>query len=86
MSINKFLEGSRIYLREVRLSDVNDNYYNWMNDPEVTQYLETRFIPQSMENIKSFVTSMDGRSDQIFLANLHCSTAWMTGLEPLRFV
>ena len=70
MSMNKnpFLDGERIYFREVRISDVNENYYSWMNDPEVNQYLETRYIPQSLENIKRYVEKMDGNSDEIFLA------------------
>ena len=63
-----FIEGERIYLREVRLSDVNENYYHWMNTPVVNQYLETRYIPQSMENIKRYVEKMDGKTDEIFLA------------------
>lgn len=63
-----FIEGERIYLREVRLSDVNENYYRWLNDPEVNQYLETRYTPQSIENIRRYVEGMDGKADEIFLA------------------
>ncbi|TSA38401.1 MAG: N-acetyltransferase [Porphyromonadaceae bacterium] len=60
--------GERIYLREVRLSDVNENYYRWLNDPDVTRYLETRYIPRSLENIRQYVESMDVNPDEIFLA------------------
>jgi RimJ/RimL family protein N-acetyltransferase len=63
-----FISGERIYLREVRISDVNENYYKWLNDKEVNQYLETRYIPQSLDNIKKYVENMDGKSDEIFLA------------------
>ena len=63
-----FIEGERIYLREVRISDVNENYYRWMNDPDVNQYLETRYIPQSFENIKRYVENLDGQTNEIFLA------------------
>ncbi|MDD5593354.1 MAG: GNAT family protein [Candidatus Margulisbacteria bacterium] len=63
-----FIEGKIIYLREVRPADVNENYYRWLNDPEVNQFLETHFVPQSMENIKRYVERMDGKSDEIFLA------------------
>jgi [ribosomal protein S5]-alanine N-acetyltransferase len=60
--------GSRIHLREVRLSDVNERYYRWMNDPEVNRYLETRFVPQSLESIGEFVRHMTGKSDEPFFA------------------
>ncbi len=63
-----FMEGKKIYLREVRLSDVNEHYYRWLNDPEVNRYLETRYSPQSIENIKKYVEKMDGKDDEIFLA------------------
>jgi len=55
-------------LREVRVSDVNDNYYRWMNDPEITQYLESRFYPNSMESLQKYVKRKLGNPDEIFLA------------------
>ena len=39
------IEGQRIILRNVRDQDVSEGYCLWMNDPEVVQYLETRFHP-----------------------------------------
>ncbi len=64
----RFIEGEKHYLREVPLSDVNENYYRWMNGPEVNQYLETRYFPQSMERIKEYVEMANTKSDQVFLA------------------
>lgn len=63
-----FLEGKNIYLREVRITDVNDNYYNWMNDNEVTKYLESRFYPQSKEKIEEYVRSINSDPNYVFLA------------------
>lgn len=67
-SCKHFLEGDRIYLREVRVDDVGDVYYRWLSDPEVNRFLETRYIPQSLDNIRKYVQAMDGNRDQIFLA------------------
>jgi RimJ/RimL family protein N-acetyltransferase len=63
-----YLEGESIYLREVRQEDVNESYYRWLNDPEVNQFLETRYSPRSTENIAAFVKSMDSNFDELFLA------------------
>ncbi len=63
-----FIVGERIYLREVRLSDVNENYRRWVNDPEVTRFLEIRYVPHSLDNIRKYVEMMDGNPDEIFLA------------------
>ncbi|MFC1568329.1 GNAT family N-acetyltransferase [Candidatus Margulisiibacteriota bacterium] len=66
---NKYhIEGDSIYLREVRLSDVNENYHRWLNDPEVNKYLETRFAPQTIDSIKEYVEKMSQKADEIFLA------------------
>jgi ribosomal-protein-alanine N-acetyltransferase len=63
-----FIKGKQIYLREVRLSDIDENYYRWLNDPDVTHYLEVRHLPRSRENISKYVTAMDGNPDEILLA------------------
>ena len=63
-----FLGGERLYLREVRPSDVNDAYYSWMNNPETIQYVESRFFPNSMESLQEYVKKVLGNKDNIFLA------------------
>ncbi len=52
-----FIQGTTIYLREVRETDVTDEYYNWLNDPQINQFLETRYHPQSKSQISEFVIS-----------------------------
>ena len=64
----RHLEAERLYLREVRTADVNDTYHRWMNDPDVTRYLESRFYPSSMEGIADFVASLRGDRNNVFLA------------------
>jgi len=63
-----FLEAERVYLREVRRSDVNDRYYWWINDPEIGLYLETRFRPHSRERIEDYVRKMEEDPNSVFLA------------------
>ena len=68
VSYGHFIEGERLFLREVQLADVTEQYYAWINDPEVNQYLETRFYPQTLEGIRDFVASKIGDRDNVFLA------------------
>jgi RimJ/RimL family protein N-acetyltransferase len=63
-----FIEGKRVYLREVRISDVGERYYTWLNDREISQFLETRFFPQSEISIREYVESMLGSRESVFLA------------------
>lgn len=63
-----FIEGERIYLRDVRLSDVNENYHRWMNDCEVTRYLESRFFTFSLGSLVEYVKVREKDPNNIFLA------------------
>ena len=63
-----FLESERVYLREVRVTDVNENYYKWMNNPKITDFLESRFSPNSLEKLREYVNSKLGDPNNIFLA------------------
>ncbi len=63
-----FIEGDRLYLREVRPSDVNEAYYRWMNDSAVTQYTESRFYPNTMESLREYVARMTADRTNVFLA------------------
>ena len=63
-----FIKGPRLFLREIRQSDVNASYYAWLNDPETTRYLEVRHSPVSMEEMTRHVSELDGRTDILFLA------------------
>lgn len=86
---NKYLKGDKIYLREVRESDVNDEYYNWLNDYEVNKYLETRYIPRSKDNILKFVKQMDGNANEILFAICDISSHIHIGnikLGPINWI
>lgn len=67
-SFSPMVRTDRFYLREVRLSDVNDRYYGWMNDSEINRYLESRFQTLSLENLAEFVKVMDRDPNNYFFA------------------
>lgn len=62
------IEGKKIYLRQVRPSDVDEGYFAWLHDEEVTKYLEVRLRPPTREGLLSYVRSMRESGDTIFLA------------------
>lgn len=61
------LEGG-ILLRQIEISDCTDSYVNWLNDPEVNQYLETRWSVQDLQAITSFVKSQRENDHSILFA------------------
>ena len=69
MCITKIvLAGKRIHLREVRLFDVNDDYYRWMNDPEVTRLTVSGYRSYSKEVLEEYVKEKLNDKNTIFLA------------------
>ena len=48
------LQSSRLLLRALEPSDLNATYLSWLSDPEVNRYLETRFLPQSLEALQAY--------------------------------
>ncbi|MBI3290811.1 GNAT family N-acetyltransferase [Candidatus Falkowbacteria bacterium] len=45
--------GNRIYLRPLVIDDASQKYCDWLNDPEVNIYLETR--KSTVEDLKSYI-------------------------------
>jgi ribosomal-protein-alanine N-acetyltransferase len=62
------LVGKRLLLREVRLSDANGPYLQWMNDPEVLKYTESRFQPYSKERLCQYIETINKNPDFVFHA------------------
>lgn len=74
-------ESGRLYLRKLTVDDVTRRYADWLNDPDVNRFLETRHSVQSIESCRRFVeeANQDPNSHLfgIFLAenNVHIGNA-----------
>tara|TARA_B100001059_G_scaffold45146_1_gene37756 strand:+ start:295 stop:888 length:594 start_codon:yes stop_codon:yes gene_type:complete len=44
-----------IYLQSIEEDDVSDEYVQWLNDPIINQYLETRHSIQDLQSILAYV-------------------------------
>lgn len=49
------LETSRLRLRTLTEADASQRYADWLNDPEVNQYLETRHSEQTIDSCRAFI-------------------------------
>lgn len=56
------IESERLLFRQLTQEDVTIRYVNWLNDPQVNQFLETRFVPQTLESCNKFVADMNADS------------------------
>ena len=62
------VETERIFLRETLLSDVNDEYVSWMNDYDVTKYMEARFRKHTKDSVTDYVGSIVKKENSVLLA------------------
>ncbi|MFA6530273.1 MAG: GNAT family N-acetyltransferase [Candidatus Micrarchaeia archaeon] len=58
------ISGERIYLRHLTLSDVSDAYLSWLNDSEVTVFMETKH--STMGELQAFVKERISKDDCLF--------------------
>jgi RimJ/RimL family protein N-acetyltransferase len=59
--------GKNALLRLVTMDDCTQRYVDWLLDPEVHRYLETRWSPQSLDTVRSFVGGLiDSPSSYLF--------------------
>lgn len=60
------LYGERIYLRRLTEDDATEDYVRWMNDPEINQFLESRFYTHTIESTKAFIRSVTNDNNYQF--------------------
>lgn len=52
------LSSQRLIYRALSEDDVTQHYVDWLNDPEVNRYLETRYNHQTLDSCRSYVADM----------------------------
>ena len=68
MASTSNLYSDYIHLRSIRLDDVREEYCDWLNDPEVNQYLESRYQVQTLSKITRFVAEKRASQSEYLFA------------------
>jgi ribosomal-protein-alanine N-acetyltransferase len=63
-----FLIGQKLYLGALEGSDVCEEYIKWLNDTEVTRYMEIGKYPSTPETIRVFLERFQGSTTDIIFA------------------
>ncbi|MBG0859629.1 MAG: GNAT family N-acetyltransferase [Bacteroidales bacterium] len=50
--------GKQVYIRQLTQEDVSDTYVSWMNDPEVTQYLESKWQIHTHRSCAEYIETL----------------------------
>jgi ribosomal-protein-alanine N-acetyltransferase len=67
MHLSAPIETQRLVLRTLTPADVTDRYVSWLEDPQVTRYLEVRFHRQSPDSVRAYVEQMNASPDTLLL-------------------
>lgn len=51
----KTFESERTYFRPLDVEDVTQTYVDWLNDPEVNRFLESRYTEQTLNGCREYV-------------------------------
>ena len=63
-----FAQGQLTYLRPLENEDLGEKYLGWLNDPEVTKYMETGVFPTTRVDLEKFYQEVTGSRSQVILA------------------
>lgn len=63
-----FLIGKKLYLRPLEESDVSDEYLQWLNDPEVTRYLEAGRFPATPASVRRYLERFQNPANELIFA------------------
>jgi len=63
-----FLIGERLYLRLLEESDIGEEYLGWLNDAEVTRYLEAGTFPSTTHTIRKYIEHFQNSTTDLLFA------------------
>lgn len=63
-----FLVGHKLSLRPLEASDVGEAYVSWLNDPQVTRYMETGRTPSMVSSVQQYVERFRGSTTDFIFA------------------
>lgn len=68
MEITGRINTDRVYLQTLDSSSADNTYLEWMNDPDVTRFLESRFNPpKSLDELKAFIKGIRSSNHSLLL-------------------
>ena len=67
MQCKYFLENSAIGLRSLGESDLAEEYFQWLNDDEITRFIDPGFFPNNWKSFRTFYESLKDCPNNIFL-------------------
>jgi RimJ/RimL family protein N-acetyltransferase len=81
-----FLIGEKIYLRAILESDLNENYQQWFNDPDVCRFNSHHRFPNYHQNMEEYYSQVIKSKNNLILAIIDKKTDKHIGNVSLQDV
>ncbi|MFC1760453.1 GNAT family N-acetyltransferase [Planctomycetota bacterium] len=81
-----FLEGKGIYLRELRESDLEGNWYNWFNDAKVTTFQNKKIFPNTKQKQRKYFERLNASTEDVVFAIVESETKKHIGNVGLHHI
>ena len=69
-----FLVGDSVYLRPLEAADLEGPYLSWLNDPEVTRFMESGAFPTTLSALRRYAENVADAPDTVMLAIIEKTT------------
>ena len=85
-----FLQGERVVLRPIEAQDIEGPYLDWLNDYEVTRFLETGSMPATRATLQRYLDTVAATPGTAMLAivekatGVHVGNVKLAGIHPLH--
>jgi len=63
-----FRRGQLVYLRPLEREDLNERYLGWLNDPDVTRFMETGIFPTTRDELLHFWERVTASPNDVIFA------------------
>ena len=63
-----FIVGKKLYLRGLERSDLEGDYFQWLNNREVTRFMDSGIFPNTQEKMEEFYRNSALSSNNVILA------------------
>lgn len=65
--MNIELKGKKLLMKRLLVSDVSQKYVDWLNDPEINQFLAIRGVTQNIDMVRAYVSSYERTDNKLLL-------------------
>jgi len=85
-----FISGELCYLRGLLESDLEGAYFHWLNDPQVTRYMNSGRTPNTPQDMQAFFTYTRGNLTNVAFAicdqqtHQHIGNVTLNNMHPIH--